>query len=129
MNKATGIELFIQILTVRFCTAMIVLGGLTYVGMMHYTDLKGVDSPEQVMDARPDAPGTEDVIWEKHRAKCWRFDPKGQTDAALIRIHPNDPFIYTRDAALVERAADQSANDNPRGLDRVLALCTDRVTR
>lgn len=44
-------------------------------------------------------------------------------------IHPNDPFIYTRDAALVERAADQSTNDNPRGLDRVLALCTDRITR
>lgn len=129
MEKATGIELFVQLLIVHFCTAMIVLGALTYVGAMYYTDLEGRDRPEQVMDTRPDAPGTDHAIWEKHQAKCWRFDPKGQTDAALIRIHPNDPFIYTRDAALVERAADQSANDNPRGLDRVLALCTDRVIR
>lgn len=129
MEKATGIELFVQLLIVRFCTAMIVLGALTYVGAMHYTDLKGVDSPEQVMDTRPDVPGTERVIWEKHQAKCWRFDPKGQTDAALIRIHPNDRFIYTRDAALIERAIDQAVNDNPRGLDRILAFCTDKVIR
>lgn len=129
MEKATGIELFVQLLIVRFCTAMIVLGALTYVGTMYYTDLEGRDRPEQVMDTRPDAPGTEHVIWEKHQAKCWRFDPKGQTDAALIRIHPNDPFIYTRDAELVERAIDQAVNDNPRGLDRVLALCTDKVIR
>lgn len=129
MEKATGIELFVQLLIVRFCTAMIVLGALTYVGTMYYTDLEGRDRPEQVMDTRPDAPGTEHAIWEKHQAKCWRFDPKGQTDAALIRIHPNDRFIYTRDAALIERAIDQAVNDNPRGLDRILAFCTDKVIR
>lgn len=129
MEKATGIELLVQLLIVRFCTAMVVLGALTYVGTMYYTDLEGRDRPEQVMDTRPDAPGTEHAIWEKHQAKCWRFDPKGQTDAALIRIHPNDRFIYTRDAALIERAIDQAVHDNPRGLDRILAFCTDKVIR
>lgn len=124
-----GIETFAQILIVRFLAAMIGLGTASWIGSMYYTDLEGVSRPDQVMDARPDAPGTEDVMWKKHEAKCWRFEPKGQVDAVIIRVRPNDPFVYTTKPRLMERAIDQATKDTNRGLDRILAFCTNHITQ
>lgn len=122
---------FLQFLAIHFITwgIVAVLGSL--VASMYYVEYKdpAADRGTVVMDIRPNAPGSDHAVWAEHKDHCWRFEAQGVATGALLRIHPNDPFIYTTDAALIERAIDQAVNDNPRGLDRVLAFCTDEEKR
>jgi len=105
-----------------------VLGSL--VAHAYYTDLEGIDpgdtSAERVMATRPDAPGSDHALWAQHEEKCWRYEAEGPATGAILRIRPNDPFVYTTKPRLVDRAIDQAVNKHDRGLDRVLAFCTDK---
>jgi len=98
----------------------------SYVANAYYTDLEGVDHPDQVMATRPDAPGTDRALWTQYEDKCWRYEARGEATGAILRVDPNDPFVYTTKPRLVQRAIDQAVNKHDRGLDRVLAFCTDK---
>lgn len=134
MTKRTepnAVEMIAQRFFINACGLLMLLGMASFVGSKVYVEYEDPTPTRdaQVMDSRPDAPGSDAAIWAQHEEKCWRYDPKGQTTGALLRINPNDPFVYTRKPALVKRALDQAVHHNPRGLDRVLAFCTDTITQ
>lgn len=123
-------EMVAQFLIIRALVLMVVLGTAAYCAALYHVDIDGVDRPEQVMDIRPDAPGSATAILAEHEEKCWTtHDAKGETTAVIVRIDPNDPYVYTTKPRLIDRAIDQAVNDTDRGLDRVLAFCTNHITR
>jgi hypothetical protein len=104
---------------------MIVLGLFGYAAAMMNIDLHGGDAADQ-MSIRPDAPGSPTAVLAEHEENCWtNHGPKGPTDAAIVRINPNDPAVYTTDADLLDRALRHAETNRPHGLDRVFAFCTD----
>jgi hypothetical protein len=118
----------------RFVSAGIVAVLLSMVASLYYVDIKGVESPSEVMRDRPNAPGSAAAVLASHSDRCWTTDrPKGVTTGALIRVHPNDPFIYVssvehKRGRLFIHALEQQFEGKERGIDTVLAFCTDRPT-
>ena len=97
----------------------------------NYVDLKGIDNPAEIMMDRPDAPGSAAAAWAEHEDHCWLRAPKDTTTGALIRVHPNDPFIYVssvehKRGRLFIHAIEQHFEGKDRGLDTILAFCTER---
>jgi hypothetical protein len=134
MTKRTepnAVEMIAQRIIINACGLLMLLGMASFVGSKVYVEYEDhtPDREAAVMDTRPNAPGTDRAVWETHKAKCWRYKAKGQATGAILRINPNDPFVYTRKQPLVERALDQAINHTDRGLDRVLAFCTDTITQ
>lgn len=122
--KPRGVELFAQILIVRFLTVMIALGTAAYCAALYYTDLAGIDRAGQVMETRPNAEGSFAAVWSEHEDECWTDGhAKGPATAVIVQRTPTSPVVYTAKPRLVERAVDQAANGADRGLDRVFAFC------
>lgn len=129
-TRAEQVEMFLLLFAARFVTIGIVavLGSL--VASLYYTDLKGIDFSEQVMATRPNAPGSAKAILAEHGDHCWTDGkPRGVVTGALVRSHPNDSFLYVTnsraDTPTLIRALEQALEGKERGLDTVLAFCTD----
>lgn len=132
MNTPRALNYIGLRIVIYFITLGIIAVLGSFIAKAYYTDIEGIGAnesvSERVMRDRPTAPGTDKAIWAKHQNKCWRFEAKGEVTGALLRVHPNDPFIYTRDTTLIGRAIDQAVNGTSEGIDRVFAFCTDTIT-
>lgn len=114
----------------RFVSAGIVGVLVSMVASLYYVDLAGLQTPDQVMSMRPDAPGSAKALLAEH-PEC-RVDGKisGPVSAVIARQGPNDPYLYASSVrhtheALFIHALEQAIQGKDRGLDAVLALCPD----
>lgn len=119
---------FLLLFAARFVTAGIVAVLASMVASLYYVDIEGLDTPDQVMATRPNAPGSARALLAEHGDHCWTDDhPKGTVTGVILRRHPNDPFEYLPyNHPLYIPALEQALQDRPRGIDAVLAFCTDR---
>ena len=120
---------FLLLFSARFVTAGIVAVLGSMVASLYYVDLAGIETPEQVMSMRPDAPGSAAALLAEHSDHCWTGSkPKGTVTGVILREHPNDPYEYLPYThPLYIPALEQVVQDKPRGIDAVLAFCSDRA--
>lgn len=124
---------FALLLAARFVTAGIVAVLGSMVASHYYVDIAGVEEPSEVMRDRPNAPGSAAAILASHSDHCWTGgDPKGVLTGALVRVRPNDPYLYVssterKHGRLFIHALEQTFQGKERGIDTVLAFCTERT--
>lgn len=130
-TKKEKVAGFFILLRGQVASLLLALGAFYALGgqWTEYNVPKGQEE-QLTMDIRPNAPGSAAALLEKHEHHCWMDkNPLGHVDSAIVRIDPYDPYIHTRKPRLIDRALDQATKDKDRNLDRILAFCTDKITK